>query len=354
MEKRLRNYFRKAGFKKLYTESGFIETFFLAESGYVNVVMCYDADALPDADQSYYRQQAERLIWRFHDSGQSEVHLLTLILTSDGERGALLSAADRFCWILDRSRHCLVIPEGSVENFYGIRDELLAALSDPSLDDLYMEEPIEFEAGGKPCFRHIGQRALANHALLILNLLGYALCIMFTPAIYDWGDLRFAMVLGEGQWYRIFTSMFMHADPSHLGGNMIMLLLLGNVAERAFGHIKYLILYLTGGILAAFTSMYICFLRADGVGAVGASGAICAVIGAVFWVLIRNHGRLEMLETKKLLFLIAYLLYFGFTSTGVDNAAHVGGLLGGFLLAVILYRKKRTKPAAQRRGKDSL
>ena len=354
MEQRLRNYFRRAGYKKLYIDAPGVEGFFFAETGYVNVIMLYHASQMPSADENYYREQGRRIIWRFHDSGQEQVHLLTLILDDDREHGAGLAAEDRFCWVIDLREGALVIPQGAAENFYGLRDELAAALSDAGLDGLYMEAPIEYEPGGKPCFRHIGDRPVVNHGILILNLLGYSLCIMFVEAIYDWGDLRFARVFGSGEWYRILTSMFMHGDVSHLGGNMITLLLLGNVAERGLGHIRYLILYLTGGLLAAMTSMYAAFLKADNIGSVGASGAIFAVIGAVLWILIRNHGRLEMLTTRKLLFLIAYSLYFGFTSTGIDNAAHVGGLVAGFVLAAILYRKKNKAPGVGRQRKDSL
>ncbi len=354
MEQRLRNHLRRTGYKKLYTDAAAVESYFFREMDYVNVIVLYDADQIPSAGQAYYRDQVKRITWRFHDRGQEHVHLLTLIMSSDGERAQQLAAGDRFCWIVDRNTNTLVIPEGAVENFYGVRDELLGALSNPALDELYMEAPIEYEAGGKPCIRHIGERAVVNHALLLLNLMGYLLCIMFVEAIYDWGDLRYTRVLENGEWYRILTSMFMHQDVYHLGGNMITLLLLGNIAERALGHVRYLILYLTGGLLAALTSMYVAFLKGDMIGAVGASGAIFAVIGAVLWILILNHGRLETLTTAKLLFLIAYSLYFGFTSTGIDNAAHVGGLLAGLMLAMILYRRKKGFSAGKRRRKENL
>ena len=93
--------------------------------------------------------------------------------------------------------------------------------------------------------------------------------------------------------------------------------------------------------MAGALSMYVAFVRGSMIGSVGASGAIFAVVGAFLWVLLRNHGKLETMTTKKILFLIAYSLYFGFTSTGVDNAAHIGGLLSGFVLGICLYRKKR-------------
>ena len=88
-------------------------------------------------------------------------------------------------------------------------------------------------------------------------------------------------------------------------------------------------------------SLYSEYLLGNFAGSLGASGAIFGMIGALLWMLIRNQGRLEDITTPRILFLIAYSLYSGFRSTNVDNAAHIGGLLAGLLLCILLYRKKR-------------
>ena len=75
----------------------------------------------------------------------------------------------------------------------------------------------------------------------------------------------------------------------------------------------------------------------------GASGAIFGVVGGLIYVVAVNKGRLEDLSTRQLVVMAVFSLYLGFTSTGVDNTAHVAGLVIGMILAVILYRKpKRT------------
>ena len=71
----------------------------------------------------------------------------------------------------------------------------------------------------------------------------------------------------------------------------------------------------------------------------GASGAIFGVVGGLVYAVAVNRGRLEDLSTQQLMILVAVTLYHGFTSTGVDNAAHVGGLLIGIFLGMIFYRK---------------
>ena len=72
----------------------------------------------------------------------------------------------------------------------------------------------------------------------------------------------------------------------------------------------------------------------------GASGAIFAVVGALLWIMLRNKGRVEDYSGKRLLLMAGLSVAEGITTSGVDNWAHIGGMVSGFLLAMILYRKK--------------
>ena len=75
----------------------------------------------------------------------------------------------------------------------------------------------------------------------------------------------------------------------------------------------------------------------------GASGAIFGVMGGLLWAVIANRGRLEDLTSQRMGIFIVLSLYYGFVSTGVDNAAHIGGAVTGFLLSIIMYKKKRRR-----------
>ena len=68
---------------------------------------------------------------------------------------------------------------------------------------------------------------------------------------------------------------------------------------------------------------------------------VYGIIGALLWVAIRNRGKFENLTARGLVIMIGLCLYFGFTTTGVDNWGHVGGLISGFVFCVLLYRKRR-------------
>ena len=122
---------------------------------------------------------------------------------------------------------------------------------------------------------------------------------------------------------------------------MIILFILGDNMERALGSVKYLIFYLLCGIGSNLVSMLASMQsQVQAVGA-GASGAIFGVIGGLFYAVAVNRGKLEDLSTRQLAVMIVFSLYFGFTSAGIDNVAHVSGLVIGFLLAMAFYRKPK-------------
>ena len=101
---------------------------------------------------------------------------------------------------------------------------------------------------------------------------------------------------------------------------------------------KYLLIYLLSGLGGSLLSMVYMLKTGDMAVSAGASGAIFGVIGALLYLVIRNKGRIGTLTTRGLVLMIALCLYYGFTATGVDNWCHIGGLVMGFLLAVLLYR----------------
>ncbi len=160
--------------------------------------------------------------------------------------------------------------------------------------------------------------------------------------MYTKGAMLKAAVIEDGEYYRLLTAMFMHFGISHLVNNMIVLFALGDNLERALGHVKYLILYLFSGIGANWISMMI-GNKDPMVVSAGASGAIFGVIGGLFYAVAVNKGRLEDLQTKQLAVMIVLSLYMGLTSSDVDNAAHVAGLILGILLGILLYRKPKKK-----------
>lgn len=155
------------------------------------------------------------------------------------------------------------------------------------------------------------------------------------------GAMYEPLVVGNKEYYRLLTSMFMHFGIEHIANNMLILFILGDYMERALGHIKYLIFYLICGLGANAVSLVFNLNQGEAVVSAGASGAIFGVVGGLLYAVLINHGKLEDLSSRQMAVIILLSLYFGFTSTGVDNTAHVAGLLIGIVMAVLLYRRPK-------------
>lgn len=181
--------------------------------------------------------------------------------------------------------------------------------------------------------------------ILVMNLV-YFLFLEFTGSTEDTrfmiehGALYIPLLLEKGEYYRLLTSVFMHFGIDHLLNNMLVLFLLGDNLERALGKVKYAIFYLFCGVGANLCSVLydLSVMRLTAVSA-GASGAIFGIVGGLLYAVLRNRGRLEDLSTRQLIVIVAVTLYHGITSTGVNNAAHIGGLFCGIFLGILFYRK---------------
>ena len=185
------------------------------------------------------------------------------------------------------------------------------------------------------------KKAPVTVLLILANILVFT-AVEFTGGSEDTMHMlqcgaAYTPAIMQGEYYRIFTSMFLHFGPQHLGNNMLVLFVLGGRLERTVGKLKYLLIYLLGGMGGNLLCLFLELDSADFVVSAGASGAVFAVMGAMIYAVIRGRGHIEDLSARQVVIMAAFSLYFGFISEGVDNAAHVGGLICGFLLAVLLY-----------------
>ena len=141
----------------------------------------------------------------------------------------------------------------------------------------------------------------------------------------------------DGEWYRLLTHIFLHGDIMHLGNNMLILFCLGNALEHYVGKISYVVLYFCSGILAGLGSIV---YNTGNTVSVGASGAVFGVVGAMVWLVVRHKGRLPGFTVPRMLLFLLMSIYAGFAGQGIDNAAHIAGLIAGFFLAMAIYRKQ--------------
>lgn len=198
-----------------------------------------------------------------------------------------------------------------------------------------------------------------NAGIVAINILIFLLVDRFrgdsgyTERMLEYGAMYGPYVKEGGQFYRLFTSIFLHFGITHLFNNMLILWFLGSYLERLIGNtsisarpsfsssLKYLFLYLLSGVLAGLFSMEYNMVKGEIFVAAGASGAIFGVSGALLYIVLINRGHVEGLTIRQIILFVFLSMYAGFASSGVDNAAHVGGFLSGFVLAVLIYRRPK-------------
>lgn len=150
-------------------------------------------------------------------------------------------------------------------------------------------------------------------------------------------------ILEQGKYYELFASMFLHFGFEHLMNNMIALAAIGWNLEQETGKIKFLLIYFVSGLSGNILSAYADIFTQDYSVSAGASGAVFGIIGALLYVAIRNKGRIGNISGRGLMIMIVLSLYCGVTEGGIDNMAHIGGLAAGFLMGILLYRKRKVK-----------
>lgn len=129
--------------------------------------------------------------------------------------------------------------------------------------------------------------------LILLNILVF-LIVEFTGSsqntmhMLDCGAAFTPMIIQGGEYYRLFTCMFLHFGIEHLLNNMLVLFVLGSRLEQVIGKIKFLLIYLIGGVLGNVISLLIELRTQDFAVSAGASGAVFAVMGAMIYIVIRN------------------------------------------------------------------
>jgi membrane associated rhomboid family serine protease len=162
---------------------------------------------------------------------------------------------------------------------------------------------------------------------------------------------RQALLILHGQWWRLISSVFLHASLLHIAMNMWVLMDIGPVVEELYGSGMFLFLFVLTGAVSMAVSSWWSLLTLGGMGlGVGASGALMGLIGLLLAVTSRHHGvEMEMLRGQ-LLRWVVYIIVLGVIAPGIDTPAHVGGLAAGFLLGWVIPDRQPVTAAERRRS----
>ena len=187
-----------------------------------------------------------------------------------------------------------------------------------------------------------------TYSIIILNLIVYIFSSLFSQDIIDMelqtlvdmGALYGPFTVLKGEWWRLFTAMFLHAGMTHLLMNMFSLYLIGRGAEMYFDTKSYLSIYLFSGLLGGLASLYI---HPVSVG-IGASGAIFGIFGALAGFFLAHREKIQE-HTKAFMkdfsIIIVINIVLGLSIPSIDMSAHIAGLIVGFIGGFMLSKEPK-------------
>jgi rhomboid protease GluP len=196
---------------------------------------------------------------------------------------------------------------------------------------------------------HFATSIMLNLIIVVFLLMVFSGVHIISPngsELLEWGANRRVETTG-GEWWRLITSLFLHGGIMHLFLNIAGLVIAALFIEPVIGRKDYFILYFTSGVIGGLASVY----WYENSVTVGASGAIFGLYGAILGLLLTDAFPKES-KRGNLIIIGTYIfisLLWGLTG-GIDNAAHIGGLVSGATVGVILYKmnggRKRHSAAA--------
>ena len=183
-----------------------------------------------------------------------------------------------------------------------------------------------------------------TYILIIINMMIHA-SVAFGgeegfEIVMHFGAL-FPRLVMEGQYYRLLSSMFLHVNFMHLINNCFSLYIFGSRAERFYGGFKFWVIYILSGIFGGIASTL--FVPNP---TVGASGAVFGLLGAVLALALKSKADVSGLNYPVMLILAGTSLSLGFMVPEINNHAHIGGLIAGFVLGFLLFRNKKSTEGA--------
>lgn len=204
-------------------------------------------------------------------------------------------------------------------------------------------------------FEGLPTRATLTYILIGINVAIFLVGFLFQDInnqllLFGWSDPQ--RILVGGEYYRLFTAMFLHGSAAHIFFNAYALYVIGVNVEKLFGHQRYLIIYMLGGLCGSILSVA---LGNYNVPSIGASGAVFAVWGAEAIHLYMHremYGPVVQQRLRSVIIFMGINLFLGFTSPRIDNWGHIGGMIGGGILAWLIGPK--FKPTADHENKRVL
>lgn len=343
---------------KLNTDN--VEILYKVDCDVVKAVVMYTLESDNDFSEEKHIHIREQIIKMLSEKKGLPVSTVTIVFTNHSDKEAYIldnaSPKDER-WIVDTSNNIVI----DKNEFFSSHSDIRTYVDDVIKAEMYRNAYVEKDISKfvtKPTTQgsksvRLGRSIVRNRTgffrnyiltmttlMVIINFvvyfdlesIGNTLSPMF---MLDYGAVYWKNVFDDGQWWRLFTSMFMHFGFDHLLGNMVVLFLLGNALEQAVGKVRFLIMYIGSGLMRGIVSCIYQWSVDGYVVSAGASGAIYGVMGAMIAVFgvckIRTSVSLRGVVIYSIINIVNSM-----NAEGIDHSAHMGGFTSGILLAIIL------------------
>lgn len=343
--------FRKSNYEEIEVNNHNLFVFYQVrdEGVFVISLFAHDNDSASSVTDliDAYNKIISQIKWNFIKEGYRNINVLHVIISDNISLAREFIEDSDTYWIINESTGQLVIFENQKSDFLDAKENIERVLG---FEDTGSSSSYDSEGEMKPIgvFNKMKKMFLGMSGMIITCSILFINIVVFVIMdwSYDWsvynsfveqGGISYDTIMNNHQYYRFLTHMFIHGDINHLFGNMLVLFFIGTQVEKRLGRFRYTILYFVGGIVAAITSLGYNRLHDSSTLSIGASGAIFAIVGALVAIVIFNRREFAEIGIQRLLFFVALTIFNGMNTKGIDNAAHVGGLLAGLILGQVLY-----------------
>lgn len=309
---------------------------FARQEGHICYIVCVvNCDMLPD-----YKDFAEKM--QNHIASINGNKVVVNIFVSSNVDDELMSFAQNdiddynadivnIKWVVDIKNETIIVKGSQPDDILDIRQVVLSSFEN-SAESSISTQQLKSQAREAEVSSVLCKIPLATYALMLINFVFWM--IMYTNTgeklIADmWLDKS---LVANGQYYRLFTYMFTHGGISHFMCNTFTIFIIGSRLEKYIGHNKFLFIYIVSGIIAGIVSL---FALPNGV-SVGASGAIFGIIGGLLCLIKNKKHSIGGFDYSVAVLYAIIGVGSGFMIPNVDNFAHIGGLIAGLFVSVLL------------------
>lgn len=310
-----------------------VQVFYTTESSRIKTIIICQLKT-PQVGEKY-RSILFNMRSLFYSKGYADVEEITLFLTEELDDVKQFRVEDAPYWTVDLLQNRFIIYEDQPNDFYGLRTAV----------EQMVKERMEMGEGVHALLyktkRFLKQRGAITLLLILANVLTFIVleCLGSTEDerfMFYHGAAFTPSILLSHEYYRLFTSMFLHFGIQHLFNNMVVLFFLGDVLEKQIGKTSFFLVYLLGGLGGNLLSLFVDVRTSQFAISAGASGAVFAIMGGLVFLLTVNKGKIPNISPRRFGIMVFLSLYQGFTSVGIDNYAHLGGLISGFFMTGLI------------------